>query len=140
MEIYYGKPCESNWQGLRSTQNVPSSLMSKPSFSALDGVDRDVSEGSSGRFEGHFLACRCSLQHHRITIFLLISPDFRGVEEKVRIFLAQSSKVVNVISERGMERLRLQAFCYKSHIHRQLCCVVEEMVEEKGLLCNNIIT
>ena len=25
-----------------------------------------------------FLACRCSLQHHRITHFLLISPDFRG--------------------------------------------------------------
>ena len=52
--------------------------MSKPSFSALDGVDRGVSEGASGRFEGHFLACRCSLQHHRITHFLLISPDFRG--------------------------------------------------------------
>lgn len=51
-------------------------------------TDRGVSEGSSGRFEGHFLACRCSLQHHRITHFLLISPDFRGVEEKVRIFLA----------------------------------------------------
>ena len=56
--------------------------MSKPSFSALGGVDRGVSEGSSGRFEGHFLACRCSLQHHRITHFLLISPVFRGVEEK----------------------------------------------------------
>lgn len=52
--------------------------MSKPSFSALDGVDRGVSEGSSGRFEGRFLACRCSLQHHRITHFLLISPNFRG--------------------------------------------------------------
>lgn len=50
----------------------------KTKFFALDGVDRGVSEGSSGRFEGHFLACRCSLQHHRITHFLLISPNFRG--------------------------------------------------------------
>ena len=100
--------------------------MSKPSFSALDGVDRGVSEGSSGRFEGHFLACRCSLQHHRITHFLLISPNFRGGGRKgedISCLVVKSGKCYQRV---GGESFLYCCICRKSHIHRELHGTIKE--------------
>ena len=55
-----------------------------------------------GCFGGHFLACWCSQQHHRITHFLLISPVFRGVEEKgeeISCLVVKSGKCYQRVGE-----------------------------------------
>ena len=88
MEIYYRKPCESCWQGLRSTQNVPSSLMSKPSFLPLGVSTGAFRRGLQGGSKGIFwlVDAVCNIIGSRI--FFSFPLIFEGVEEKVRIFLA----------------------------------------------------